>query len=248
MRWGAGIGIAGLLLLAFAYLAGTPNAVDASRAKKERWYSVPLESGKTSDGYRWGVGAKGPKGEPWGEICTQVGMTEPPQPDKPFVESRDGSLCGDLRSPKEALIDASGFGEGASRVTVFAAIYRPIVRRVVFVFDSGERRMYLPRVPQISSRDSRGIPVFRYIADTFEGEQCARRITTFDGSGEVISNQTKSDCPGGEPLLPLGGVGPLAAKASGLRAGREPRPYLRRPSRSSERKRRSDRGDRRLSY
>jgi hypothetical protein len=187
--------------------------------EKERWYSVPLESGETSGGYRWGVGAKGPKGKPLGEICTQVGMVEPPQPDKPYVEGTDGTSCGQLRSPKEALVDATGFGEGASRVTVLAAIYRPIVRRVVFVFDSGEHRVYLPRVPQTSNRASRGIPVFRYIADTFEGEWCARRITTFDGSGAVISNQTKSDCPDGEPLLPLVRNGALAAEASGSDKG-----------------------------
>jgi hypothetical protein len=211
--------MAAFVVVAFAYLAGAPISADADRVGKERWYSVPLESGETSGGYLWGVGAKGPKDKPMGEICTQVGMIEPPQPDKSYVESSGGSLCGHLRSPKEALIDATGFGEGASRVTVLEAIYRPAVRRVVIVLDSGERRVYLPRVPKLSNRASRGIPVFRYIADTFEGEGCARRVTTFDGSGAVISNQTKSDCPGGEPLLPLFGNGASAAEASGSDKG-----------------------------
>ncbi|HEX6152875.1 MAG TPA: hypothetical protein VFZ19_05050, partial [Solirubrobacterales bacterium] len=65
------------------------------------------------------------------------------------------------------------------------------------------RKVYLPRIPQVPNRTERGIPVFRFIADTFEGEPCVRRLTTFDSRGEVISHEVKGDCPGGEPLVSL---------------------------------------------
>lgn len=203
MRRGTIAIMLGFFAMAFSYLGGAPLSADADTSKKARWYSVSLAHGETSGGYRWGVGAKGPKHEPLKEICAMAGMIEPPEPDKPYVEGTDGALCGEIRSPKESMMETAGFGTGESSVTAFVAIYRPAVRKVTFVFDSGERRVYLPQVPQLPNRDERGIPVFRFIADTFEGEPCARRVTTFDGRGGVISHETKKDCPGGEPLVPL---------------------------------------------
>lgn len=203
MRRGIVIAIFGFAFMAFMCFGGTPSPVDAESGKKVRWYSVGLESGETSGGYRWAVGAKGPRREPLREICALAGMIEPLQPDKSYVEGQDGSTCGDLRSRGESITEAVSFGSGESRVTAFVGIYRPAVRKVTFVLDSGERKEYLPRVPQVPNRTERGIPVFRFIADTFEGEPCVRRVITFDRGGSAISHQTKRDCPGGEPLVPL---------------------------------------------
>jgi hypothetical protein len=203
MRRGIFIGLAGLAFLIFASSIEAPLSAGANGAKKVRWYRVLLESGETSSGYRWTVGAKGPKHEPLREICSMTGMTEPPQPDKPYIESHEGELCGLLLLPEESMTISASFGFGESRVTVFASIYRPIVRKVTIVLDSGERRIYLPKVPQIPNRAERGIPVFRYIADVFEGEFCARRTTTFDGQGDVIHNDINGGCPAGEPAISL---------------------------------------------
>ncbi|HEX6151940.1 MAG TPA: hypothetical protein VFZ19_00310, partial [Solirubrobacterales bacterium] len=139
MRRGIFIGL-GLVLALFTYMAGGHLPADADTTKKARWYSLSLESGETSGGYRWGVGAKGPKDKPLREVCAMAGMIEPPQPDKPYVEGTDGAVCGELRSPEESMMETAGFGSGKSRVAAFVGIYRPVVRKVTFVLDSGERK------------------------------------------------------------------------------------------------------------
>jgi hypothetical protein len=163
---------------------------------KARWFQVTLERGETK-GYRWAVGAKGPKSEPLGRICTQLSMVEPPQEDVPYVEGSDSTECGRLKTPTDSISGTDSFGSGQSRVTVLEVVYRPIVRKVTLILATGERRVFRPSTPQIPNRVDRGIPVFRYLVSPFEGETCIRRVATFDGSGGIVSNEVSPPCPSG---------------------------------------------------
>lgn len=172
---------------------------DAAGANKARWYQVGLEMGET-DGYRWAVGAKGPKHEPLDEICALASLTEPPQADKPFVEGMDAAVCGSLATPGDSMAASPAFGSGNSRLVLLAVLYRPAVREVAFLLDTGERRVLWPRMVKVPNRRARGVPRFRYLVTHFKGEACIRKITLFDGSGRVIYREARPPCPNGGNL------------------------------------------------
>lgn len=165
-------------------------------AGKAGWFQIILEQGEVS-GYHWAVGVKGPKHVQLSQVCAELSMVEPPQDDAPYVEERDATDCSWLKQPADSVFGTESFGSGQSRVAVYEAVYRPIVRKVTFVLDTGERKVFLPRVPEISHRSARGIPAFRYFAAPFEGETCIRRVATFDRAGKVVSNEARPPCPAG---------------------------------------------------
>jgi len=161
------------------------------------WYQVTVEQGE-SRGYHWAIGVKGPKHEPLREICALVSITEPSQDDAAYVEGRSSTDCGGLLHAGDSVSGSVAFGVGSSRLTVLTTLYRPIVRKVTFILDTGERRVYLPRTPDILARTKRGIPVFRYLVASFDGEVCIRRVTIFDGKRRVLGKVVNPPCSTGE--------------------------------------------------
>jgi hypothetical protein len=188
MAWVTLAGALGLLIVLPSTAASSPDS--------DPWYRATLEQGETN-GYRWTVNAKGPKHKPLREICTLVSMVEPPQEGAPYVEEMDATDCGRLLKETSSVSGSVAFGSGASRLTILAALYRPAVRKVVFLLDTGERRVYLSRAPKIPRRLTRGIPLFRYLVASFDGETCIRRVTTFDGKGSVVGSDVSPPCPPG---------------------------------------------------
>jgi hypothetical protein len=189
--------IAGVVGSGVLGLGAASVAAGGSRA---HWYQTTLERGEIN-GYHWAVGAKGPKHKPLNEVCAEISMLEPAQEDALYVEGSDSTDCGRLDRPVDSISSTDSFGSGKERVSVLELIYRPIVRKVVFVLSTGERKAFLPRAPQIAHRSSRGIPVFRYAVFPFEGEVCVRRVTTVDGHEEVISSEARPPCPSGSGNL-----------------------------------------------
>jgi hypothetical protein len=194
-RIGAGwflalVALAGCLALSLSLFQA------AGAAGKVSWFKVKLEQGEVN-GYRWAVGVKGPKHRPLGQICAELSMVEPPQDGAPYFEERDPTSCSRLKQATDSVFGTAAFRSGQSRVAVFEALYRPIVRKVTFVLATGERRVFLPRVPKIPDRSARGIPTFRYFATSFEGETCVRRVATFDGAGKIISSEARPPCQAG---------------------------------------------------
>jgi hypothetical protein len=190
-RWAAALValVGGLALSVLVFQA-------AAAASKVRWFQTTLEQGQVS-GYHWAVGVKGPKHRPLSQVCAQLSMVELPQNGAPYVEGGSSTLCGRLKRPTDSVLGTESFGSGRSRVAVLEAVYRPIVRKVTFVLATGERKVFLPRIPKIPNRSARGIPIFRYFVASFEGETCVRRVTTFDQLGGVVSNEAEPPCPVG---------------------------------------------------
>lgn len=184
------------LLSVLVVSIGLTTALLSSNASGsgDRWYQVGLTKGETSGGYRWAVGAKGRKDEALKEICTSASMVEPLQDDLQIAEGEDATDCGSLRHPTDSVSSTVSFETGTRRVSVLVIAYRPIIRKVTFVLATGERKVYRPLTPHIPERVDQGIPVFRYMAASFEGETCVRRIITFDGRGEVVGGGTKPPC------------------------------------------------------
>jgi hypothetical protein len=167
----------------------------AAGSNKGRWFEVSLEQGKTK-GYHWAVGAKGQKHLPLSKICAQISMVEPLRDDVPYAEGRDATDCSQLKWPSDSVASSVSFRSGPSRVTILELLYRPVVRKVTFILDTGERRVFRPKVPRIPDRSARGIPVFRYLVAPFIGSTCIRRITTFDERDGVIHNEARPACQG----------------------------------------------------
>lgn len=185
--------------LMLALITGWASS-EAGAASEDRWYRVLLEKGKTEDGYEWAMGASGPRNQPLRKICNVTSTLAPPN-DAGYVEGDSLTVCGSLRRPElSAVVSLDVGSEGATR-TVFEALYHPVVRKVIFVLDSGERMVYFPKVPKIPNRAAKGIPLFRYVVDTFEEELCVRKVTTFDKAGRAISREASPACPSGQGNL-----------------------------------------------
>ena len=182
-----------------AVLSITVGAHEATGATRAQWYEVRLKTGETN-GYKWVVGAKGPKHEPLNEICALASLTEPPQEGKPFVEGTEAVGCSSLATPIDSVAASPAFGSGDSRLVLLAVLYRPVVREVAFLLGTGERRVFRPRMATVLNRRAKGIPRFRYLAAPFEGETCIRKVTLFDRSGKVIDNEARPSCPDGGNL------------------------------------------------
>jgi hypothetical protein len=185
--------IAGVAVALIILTMGALGSKAAAGSPRVQWFQAKLASGEIN-GYRWSVGAKGRMHEPLSQICTQISIVEPPRDDVPYVEGSDATDCGRLNLPTDAVSSTDSLGAGESGVTVLETIYRPLVRKVTIVFATGKRKVYRTRVPQLSNRADRGIPMFRYIAVSFNGEDCIGRVIAFDGRGRVVSNQTRPPC------------------------------------------------------
>lgn len=188
-----------LTALIAALMLSSIGSDGATGATKDRWYQVGLDTGET-DRYRWAVGAKGPKHEPLNKICALASLTEPPQEDKPFVEGTDAVTCGSLATPMDSLAASPAFGSGDSRLVLLAVLYRPTVREVAFLLDTGERKVFQSRMVDVPNRRARGIPRFRYLVAPFQGETCIRKVTLFDGNGKAIYSEARPSCRDGGNL------------------------------------------------
>jgi hypothetical protein len=114
------------------------------------WYRVALEQGEWQ-GYHWAVGAAGPRHEPLGEICALISVIEPFQEGSPYVEASDAKVCGSLPDATVSNVLGETLGSGASKQTLVAALYRPIVHKVTFILGTGERKVYRSRMPRMVS-------------------------------------------------------------------------------------------------
>lgn len=189
---------AACLVAAVAIATTVPSVTDAdahgqsfSRGEAQRtdaWYRVLLEKGEVN-GYRWAVGASGPRDEPLKQMCELVSEVAPFDPDLEYAEGGEMKLCGELLSPAESISVGLDLGSSESSTTLRATIYRPIVRKVVFVRGTGDRKVYRTKAPRIAGRKAKGIPRFRYLAALFDEESCIQRIITYDPSGAVIKNE-----------------------------------------------------------
>lgn len=125
-----------------------------------------------------------------------VSVLEPFEEGAPFIEGSDAKVCGAMPDASVSMSLGDTLVSGASKLSLNVVLYRPIVRKVAFILGTGERRIYMPRVPEIPNRSQRGIPVFRYVVASLEGEACVRRVATFDRRGGVIrSERAKGWCP-----------------------------------------------------
>lgn len=188
ITWGV-VAAIGLLLW-----TGSPNAL--GDATKGRWYQLTLETGET-EGYKWAVGAKGPKHEPLDRICALASLIEPPQEDQPFVEGNDAAGCGNLSTSMDSVAASPALGSGASRMTILATLFRPAVREVSLVLDTDERLVLRTHMGKVANRSARGVPPFRYLAIPFKGPTCIRKVTLIDGNDKVISHEARPPCPDG---------------------------------------------------
>ncbi len=188
ITWGAVVAI-GLLLW-----ADSPDVL--ADATKGKWFQVTLETGETEE-FKWAVGAKGPGHEPLGRICALASLVEPPQENQPFVEGNDAVGCGSLSTSKDSVAASPAFGSGDSRLAILATLFRPAVRKVSFVLDTGEERVLRTRMGKIPNRSARGVPRFRYLTVPFKGPACIRKVTLFDGNDRVIFREARPPCPDG---------------------------------------------------
>lgn len=182
-----------LVVALVSALLVVPSAEAGRTSDGERWYRAVVERGETH-GYSWWTGVKGLKHEPLKEICALASMAEPPRDDDPFIEREDAAECGSLRRATESVVVTLSAESGTERVLVLEALYRPTVRKVVFALDTGERRIYRPLLSQIPRLGRRGIPRFRYISTSFEGEICIRRVSTYDGEGSIVAKEARPPC------------------------------------------------------
>jgi hypothetical protein len=185
-----------VVTMAMVVLAASENANGDGGT---RWYQVGLATGEV-EGYQWAVGAKGMKHEPLAEICALASLTEPPNDGVDFVEGTDATICGKLMTPMESVVASPAFGSGESRLVILAAIYRPIVRRVTFFLNTGGRRVFQTRLAKVPNRRAKGIPRFRYLVAPFKGETCVRKISTFDGNGNLVHDELRPSCRQGGNL------------------------------------------------
>jgi hypothetical protein len=185
------------VLFALVVLAGMVfwiGSQSASRANSGgRWLPITLETG-TVDGYQWAMGAKLRQHEPLGAICAIVYMREPVSSDAAYVEGTESVGCGNLERPMDSVVESASFGSGDSRLAILTALYRPVVRKAVFLLGEGRRKVFHPRIAKVPKRTARGIPRFRYFVAPFKGETCIRKITLFDGDDHVIYRESSAPC------------------------------------------------------
>jgi hypothetical protein len=183
------ISAVGLALCALAVVLPTPSLGGSTY-----WYRVTLAHGKSTEGYKWAVGAKGRKGHALNEICATLSMVEPPRNDVPYVEGTDSTDCGSVRRPAESVASSVSMGQGESALEVVEILYRPIVRKVNLVLNSGEERVLRAKAPEIRNRVKKGIPAFRFVALPLEDDDCIQRVISYDGKGNVVNNEKTETC------------------------------------------------------
>jgi hypothetical protein len=161
--------------------------------RQDRWFDVSLEHGETASGYVWGAGARVRKGSHLTDVCATLSLTEPQREDAPYVEGTDATDCGSVRRSVESVVSSVSMGQSASSVSVVEALYRPIVRKVRLELSTGEKKVFLPRVPMLAPGGKRVVPMFRYLVLPLEGQVCIRRILSFDGGGRLINRESPEE-------------------------------------------------------
>ena len=174
------------LIIFMAICLGASSSPEAEGAGGNRWYTAAVEEGETQ-GYRWSIRVKGPKGEPLRRLCVLAGFIAPPKPDVPYAEGDNSQVCGEVVMPTDSVLMSATLG--SSGTTFLVAVYRPLVRKVSFLLSTGQRRVFRPHLPHVPNRAARGIPRFRFVVATFDRGACVRRVTTFDGRGDVVSRE-----------------------------------------------------------
>lgn len=171
---------------ALSFLGGlTTN--DSLATDRGSWSRVFLDKGKIQD-YGWAVGARLPKDKALGQIC-ETSTHFLPRPEFDEVEVDESTLCGKLTKPGDSVSISTIFKSEESDTTLLATLYRPVVRKIVFVLSNGEQRIYPARVPKIPNHAARGIPMFRYIVGVFNQEECLRKTITYNGQNKVIKEE-----------------------------------------------------------
>ena len=171
----------------FLLLACVPVMTTAKEASQGDFYRVPLASGEV-DGYWWGVGASGQKGKSLKKVCQSVAVVPVVEPGED-VETHQSKLCGALPTPADSISMSVVLGSSDDATTLLATIYRPIVHRVVFTLGTGEQTSHRTRTVNAAKRAKEDIHLFRYLAVTFKGGNCIRRVTTYDRQGSVIERE-----------------------------------------------------------
>jgi len=171
---------------------GALTTIDSFATDRGSWSRVFLKKGKIRD-YGWAVGARLPKDKPLGQIC-ETSAHFLPRPEFDEVEVDESTLCGKLKKPGDSVSISTIFKSEKSDTTLLATLYRPVVRKIVFVLSNGEQRSYPARVPKIPNHSARGIPMFRYIVGVFNEEECLRKTITYDAQNKVIK-QEQSEAP-----------------------------------------------------
>lgn len=176
-----------VLFLLMAVMALWVSSVPSAAAPSgERWYRASLDEGETQ-GFRWAVGANVPKHEPLNRICVLAGFLAPRDPDVPYAEGDNVSVCGSLTIPASSVTTTAALGQSGSRLV--ATLYRPVVRKVALLLGTGERKVVEPVAPRIPNRGRNGIPSFRYSVIVLNGGACIRQSTTFDRNGNVLGRE-----------------------------------------------------------
>lgn len=174
---------------AFALLAlGMVASQVVAASSQNRWFQIGLATGETN-GYDWSIGAKGARHASLSRICTEISMAEPPR--NGVSEGRDATDCGELKMASDSIVTTESLGPKRSGATVVEAIYRPLIRKVTFVFASGKRAVLSTQSP---NRAGRRIPMFRYVVASFSAGNCVDRIVAFDGKSKVVSRQVGLPC------------------------------------------------------
>jgi hypothetical protein len=177
------------VVVALAFLALCWVAAQAAAGSSQgRWFQIGLATGEIN-GYGWSTGAKGPKHQPLGRICTEISMAEPPR--NGVSEGRDATDCGELKMGSDSVITTESLGPKKSGATVVEAIYRPLIRKITIVFTSGKRSILATQSPKLKGN---AVPMFRYVAASFSSSSCVKRIIAFDGKGRAVSSQASPPC------------------------------------------------------
>lgn len=177
-----------LLVLAALILVclGMQGSAEVSGADAHQWYTATLVEGE-AQGFRWAIGARGPRDNSLDRICALAGVLAPPAPGVPYAEGDNVTVCGGMARATDSVSVSATFGSTGSSLR--ATLYRPNVRKVVFLLSTGKRQILRPQTPNIPDRVATGIPAFRYLATVVEGGACIRRVTTFNAKGDVLSRE-----------------------------------------------------------
>jgi hypothetical protein len=99
----------------------------------------------------------------------------------------ESTECGAVRS-ELPLFDRLAIGQGRHRVTVFAAVMPPAVKRVALSLASRGYQKMRVRHLSVSSAESAGVEPFAYLTRSFAGPVCIRRLRAYDDGGATITD------------------------------------------------------------
>jgi hypothetical protein len=86
------------------------------------------------------------------------------------------------------LFDRLAIGQGNHRITVFAAVMPPAVKRVALSLASRGYQKMRVRHLSVSNADSVGVEPFAYLTRSFAGPVCIKRLRAYDDEGATITD------------------------------------------------------------